>query len=296
MKKSLNKASQWRIEFAKALAPYYQHHKQIKMIVLGGSPSRGLADRYSDLDVIVYWDAIDFDWLATAPLAKVGGQRKFLNTHEATTALETYYFDTIKVDLAHMTLALWETWADDLQERFDTTGYKQKSVAGFLEAKVLYGESLYEAWHGRLSYYPDQLAQHVVQEQMRFFVEGCLLHQGLERGEILFFYDGICAMLKKVLTIIGGLNKVYFSVDEPRWLPYHLAKMPIRPENTWPRIQEILAGDKEQALATLYDLIYEVMALVEVHMPTIDVAATRQRMKALAVHACDTKPNLRAVV
>ncbi|MCP4360300.1 MAG: hypothetical protein GY796_20015 [Chloroflexi bacterium] len=55
---------------------------------------------------MVYWETIDFVWLETAPLAKVGGQRKFLNTHETTTGIEHYYFDTIKVDFAHITLDL----------------------------------------------------------------------------------------------------------------------------------------------------------------------------------------------
>ena len=289
---TMNEASRWRIELAEALAPYYTQHQQIQMIVLGGSPSRGLADKYSDLDVIVYWEAIDFDWLMIPPLALAGGQRKFLNTHEAT-AIEHYYFNTLKVDFAHITLSLWETWADDLQKRFETTGYKQKSVAGFLEAKVLYGDELYKEWYGRLSYYPVQLAQQVVREQMRFFVEGCLLHQGLERGEILFYYDSICLMLKRVLTIIGGLNRVYFSVDEPRWIPHALAKMPICPPYTWQRMQGILNGDRKQALISLYELIYDVLALVEKQMPDIDVAPIRQRMKMLAVHACQNKPMLK---
>ena len=52
MEPSLNEASRWRIEFAEALATHYSQHQQIKMIVLGGSPARGLSDRYSDLDVI----------------------------------------------------------------------------------------------------------------------------------------------------------------------------------------------------------------------------------------------------
>ncbi|MCP5094503.1 MAG: nucleotidyltransferase domain-containing protein [Chloroflexi bacterium] len=296
MTKHLNEASQWRIEFAEALAPHYQHHKQVKMIVLGGSPARGLSDRYSDLDVIVYWDTIDFDWLQEdPPLAKVGGQRKLLNTHKTTTAIEHYYFDTIKVDFAHITLNLWETWANDLQKRYETTGHKQKSIAGFLDAKLLYGEALYDQWHNRLTHYPEQLAQNVVKEQMRFFVEGCLLHQGLGRGEILFFYDGVSLMLKRVLAILGGLNKVYFSTDEPRWIPYELEKMNIRPPHVWQRIQEILEGDKRNGLMRLYDLIYEVLALVETHMPDIDVATTRQRMSALSVHGCDSKPKLKEI-
>lgn len=293
MNKQLNEASQWRIELAQELAAQYAAHQQIKMIVLGGSPSQGLADQYSDLDVIVYWDGIDFAWLQTAPLVNVGGNRKFLNSNDSTTAIEHYYFDTIKVDFAHITLELWEMWIDDVQKRYETTGYKQKSMAGFLDAHVLYGQTLYTQWHERLQFFPEQLAENIVREQMRFFVEGCLRHQGLDRGEILFYYDGVSLMLKKVLTILGGLNKVYFSVDEPRWLPFALAKMPIQPMDVWPRIEEILTGDRYHGLNMLYDLIYETMSLVEEHMPAIDVKQTRERMQALAVYPCASKPRLK---
>jgi len=293
MGKTLNAASQWRIELAEALAGHYSAQPHVKMIVLGGSPSRGLSDRYSDLDVIVYWDTIDFDWLQTPALESVGATRKYLRRADTMTALETYYFDTLKVDFAHMTLSLWQEWADDLQVRFDTTGYKQKSVAGFLDAVVLHGDSLYHEWHARLSVYPEELAYNVVKENMRFFVKGCLLHQGLERDEILFFYDGTSLMLKRVLAILGGLNRVYFSIDEPRWIAHDLeGKMPVRPPHTWERILEILNGDRQQALVRLYELIYDVLHLVEEYMPTIDVASIRERMQALAVHGCDTKPNL----
>ena len=154
---------------------------------------------------------------------------------------------------------------------------------------------MYKQWHERLQFYPDELANKVVQEQMRFFVEGCLLHQGVERQETLFYYDGVTLMLKKILAMIGGLNKVYFSVDEPRWIPFELTKMLIHPPNLWSRMQKILEDEKSQSLIQLYALIYETLELVETHMPQVDVNTTRQRMKALAVHGCDTKPILKSI-
>lgn len=285
--------SQWRIELAQELVIPYTRHPGIRLIVLGGSASRGLSDAYSDLDIIVYWDTIDAQWLETPVLEQRGGQRRYFTPYGDHTLLETYYFDTIKVDLAHITLESWAGQVAAIQERFETTPSIQQAVAGFLDASVLYGEALYLKLKDRLIPYPPQLAYNIIRENMRFFVEGCLLHQGLERGEILFFYDGVSLMLKRVLLVIAAINNVYLSVEEPRWIAYFLStKMPVHPQQTWERIQTILTGDRHQALVLLYELIYDTLSLVEQHYSDIDVDYVRNRMKALAVHACDTKPTL----
>ncbi|MCP4363178.1 MAG: hypothetical protein GY796_34690 [Chloroflexi bacterium] len=71
--------------------------------------------------------------------------------------------------------------------------------------------------------------------------------------------------------------------------------MPIHPPHFWQQVQDILEGDKQKSLIMLYALIYEVLALVETHMPDIDVT-TKQRMNALAVYACDAKPKLKELI
>ena len=46
--------SAWRLELARAyIAPYAE---RAQIAVLGGSVAQGVADRWSDIDTIVYWD------------------------------------------------------------------------------------------------------------------------------------------------------------------------------------------------------------------------------------------------
>ena len=63
--------SAWRLELAHTyIAPYAD---RAPIAVLGGSVAQGVADRWSDIDTIVYWDEVDRDWLETP--ARGGGRR-----------------------------------------------------------------------------------------------------------------------------------------------------------------------------------------------------------------------------
>src|SRR5688500_18970774 len=64
----MNHASQWRIELARDIAGWYTDQPNVRMIALGGSAARGLADAYSDMDMAVYWEELDRAWLAEPPL------------------------------------------------------------------------------------------------------------------------------------------------------------------------------------------------------------------------------------
>ncbi|MHC5038462.1 MAG: hypothetical protein ACYTHM_14210 [Planctomycetota bacterium] len=288
-----NEASLWRIEFARELAEFYSPNEQVKMIVLGGSPTKGLSDAYSDLDMVVYWDPFDLPWLEAVPLRTVGADRKFFRkTHEEGVYLESYYFGPLKADFGHVSVALWEKWTDAVLVHHELSPPVQKSIAGFLASEPLYGEDLIRTWKARLAEYPEALAPKMVKAHLGFFQQGVLTHQALDRGDVLFFVDGLCQMLKKVLGILAGLNRVYFCPEEPRWVAQELDAMAIKPKDAWPRMREILEGDPAKAPALLDALLLEVMDLVEAHMPEIDLSRLRRGFHT-KVEACPAKPELR---
>ena len=98
----------WRLDLARAyVAPYAE---RAPIAVLGGSVAQSVADRWSDVDTIVYWDAIDRDWLET-PRAAEGGERfTWVEHYPGNACLEQYRFGTVKADVAHVRLG----WLDEL--------------------------------------------------------------------------------------------------------------------------------------------------------------------------------------
>ncbi len=286
-------ASQWRIELAKELIGFYVPHDGIEMAVLSGSPPKGLSDEFSDLDVIVFWNEIDVEWLEADPLRDVDCERKyFRRMGELDIYLESQYFGALKVDFGHVRLALWKETVDDVLEHFDTDPSNLDSLAGFSTALPLYGDEKVAEWKERIAAYPDELAKKIVRSARRFYVPGYLVNQAHGRGEALAYQDGICRMLKNLLSILAGLNRVYFSTDEPRWVEYYLDKMPIKPDGTWERMKAVLAGDGADAVAILEGLMEEVLDLIEEHMPEFK-DGYRGRWRGMTVAGRRDKPEIR---
>lgn len=287
-------ASKWRIELARELMPFYTSQDGIKMIVLGGSPSKGISDDYSDLDIIVFWDKIDGGWLERVPLGDIECERAyFRKMGEADIYLESYYFGELKVDLGHLTMDVWKEMVDDVLVRHETSASSQGSLGGFLSSLPLYGEDLVESWKERVAAYPEELALKMVKGNLRFYVKGYLANQAFGRGEILAYYDGLCQMLKKLLDILAGLNRMYAFTEEPRWVEYYLGRMPICPAKAWDRMRRVLADGGEGGVEILDDLIDDVLNLVVEHMPDVDVERIRRLREAMTVRARREKPEVR---
>lgn len=285
-------ASRWRIEFAKEIIRFYVPRPGIRMAVLGGSPPKGLSDDYSDLDVIVFWDAVDVDWLEKDPLRDIECERKHLRKMgEEEVYLESQYFGALKTDIAHITMDLWKHMVDDVLVRHDTDPSNLDSLSGFITCEPLFGDDLVREWKERIAEYPDELAKKVVRTHRRFFVPGYLVNQAHKRGEVLAFTDGRCQMLKNLLSILAGLNRVYFSADEPRWIEYYLGRMKIKPANTWERMKRVLSADGEEAIEALDGLIVEVIDLINEHMPELD-DGYEARWRSMEVEARPDRPEI----
>jgi hypothetical protein len=277
----MNHASQWRVDFARDIAARYASHTGVCMIALGGSAARGLADAYSDMDMAVYWDGLDLQWLAEPPLGPIGGERFIYRLlFDDQVVVEQYQIGEAKLDVAHFALAWWDAAVADVLERADMTPDKQEVLDGFLSAIPFYGQPLYEQWRARIAAYPDELARKMIQQHLAFSPGWVLEQHGLARGDLLSFYAMLCEMIQNLLGVLAGLNRLYLSMEKPKRSADLLGRMPIAPRDAAARMQAILTIDRRQAVAELSDLIAEVLDLVEQHKPAVDTTRTRmiQRM------------------
>ena len=283
-------ASVWRVEFARELAAYYAGREGVRMIVLGGSAARGEADAYSDLDIVVYWDAIDKEFIDAEPLRELECRRAYTTGNDEF-GLESYYFGSLKADFGHVTMDAWSELVDGVVVKHEAEPGSMHSLEGFLNSVPLFGEELVEEWKSKAREFPPELAVNMIKRHMRLYVPGYLEHQAYERGDLIAYYDGVSKMLRNTLGIIAGLNRVYCTTDEGRWAESLLSRMPIQPERTWERMREILTTDGHRATVMLEELLLDTLDLVEHHMPGFDL--TRPRMgRTLLVEACETRPPL----
>ena len=52
----MNPASQWRFDLAQKIASIYAHNPPVAAVMISGSTARGHADRFSDVELGVFWD------------------------------------------------------------------------------------------------------------------------------------------------------------------------------------------------------------------------------------------------
>lgn len=282
--------SQWRIEFAREIAAVYAVRKGVRTIVLGGSPSRGLSDECSDLDIVVYWDDMDSGFISGAPLTEHGG-RVGLQVREpdGTIRMELYLFDTLIVEVGHITVAEWDGMLDEVLEKNSFSPHDIKSIGGFRDALPLHAPAAYEGLRRRVSEMPRAAAVKIVSMNLGFFWPGCILNQGVRRNETVFYHDAFCMTVKRLVGILAGLNHHFASPVEPRWLEYELDRMALKPPGMWPRICSLFTLQPEKAVEVLEAMKDEVIALVREHMPEVDMTRYNES-SALLVQATPEKP------
>ncbi|MCK5116834.1 MAG: DUF4037 domain-containing protein [Candidatus Aegiribacteria sp.] len=292
----MNFASKWRIDLSRELSVHYSSHPEVVMVCLGGSPTKGISDAYSDLDIVVYWNELDEEWIKAEPLKKaIGLERTDLLSMAPGTFVESYHINGLKIDFGHGTMEMWKEWTSSLLEELNADPGLIGMVGGFLDSIPFYGEALCTEWKNRLRNYPDDLAREVLKRNMGFFVEGYLVHQCLERGDHLAYQDGMCTMLKRLVSITAALNRRYYSAAEPRWLDYEIGLMKVKPENlTCENIQWMLDNPGKESEAMLFVLLDEVLTLIQEQFPEMEekIANRRKRMAKLVVEPCENRPSI----
>jgi len=292
--KKPTKDSLWRRELAQELIKPYLPRPGLEMALLGGSPARGLSDEYSDMDVVLYWKKLDTRWIKTRPLEKLGCRTiTVLDMPEEQAILEIYKLDGLIVEIGHATMAALKKEIAEVTRDCKVVPPSISSIGGFLDALPLAGKARYLAAKAAIPKYPKALAKKVIEQNLGFFWKDCLRNQGLNRGEIMFVYDGMSAMLKRIINILAATNGLYHWAGEPRWIKFWSKRMKHCPPDLWPRIERMYKGPPGMALTDLEKLQNQVLAMVKKHMPEVDMTKAT-RFDNLVVQAAPKRPKIKS--
>lgn len=274
-----SEGSVWRCSLARAIAPAYATNRKVAAIVLAGSASRGIADRYSDIELGVFWHETPHEEEREAAYRAAGGRGwtpYSFNELELQEWSEEFLIHGVKLDLIHHTLTTTNRLIDDVLVRYDTSAPKQHLLFALQHAIPLAGADLLEAWHVRLNHYPDELDRAVVRQHLSFGPE-LWLEMLAERNEILPLYDVFCKIGHVLLAVLLGLNRRYHPGD--KWVDQTVASLRYAPPQFVTRLNSAFHLDPMAGVQVMNGLVEEVMVLVETHMPEIDTSQTRQRIE-----------------
>jgi hypothetical protein len=272
-------AREIRLQMARTIAPAFAAAPAVVAVCVGGSVARGWADRWSDVEVGVVWSETPAaeqrrHALRDVPIVR---HRVFPDPSAVGALEEELVSGGIKVDVAHMTVAALESVISDVTEVADPDPAKQALLASLLVAIPLHGLESIEAWRQRAQRFPYELSRAIVAKHLAFGPHDYLTMLA-EREDLLLLSDVLCRVVRNVLGILCGLNRVYVPSADLKWALRLASGLSIAPPDLPSRLRHILRGDPTVAVADVQHLIDETISLVESHLPDIDITPIRARI------------------
>ena len=272
---SMNEASRWRLDMAQGLAPAYADHPGVRAVEVGGSVSRGCADRFSDIEIGVFWAGSPSEAARREAAERAGGREYRAYEFGNEEWSEEYTLRGVKIDVSHRLTASMEGWLADVVERHETAEVKQNLISAIRYAVPLHGSSLLAQWRAKADGYPAELAEAVVRENLMLGP-----HQWLEmlaeRGSLIELYGFLRVVEKRLIGMLMGLNRMYHPGF--KWLDRMAASLPLAPPDLGGRLRRVFRQEPQEGVREARALIDETYALIEAMMPQLDTAPARARL------------------
>lgn len=277
----MNEASIWRHGLAQQLAPHYSANPKVAAVSLGGSVSHGCADRFSDIDLTVFWTAPPMEKERREIIKRAKGRRWELVPYNAEEGCWSEGFEVtgVTIHVRHVMVETIERILVDVLERADPALAKQQHLAALLSALPLSNPSVLTHWQGQAMVYPQELSVAMVRAHLDFrpaWEQEMLA----ERNDLLVLYDSFCAVVKHILLVLMGLNRLYYPGF--RWIDRLMGQMHITPPDLSTRFKQVFGITSIDPLAGVYqlnELIEETFRLVETYMSVLDTAPAQQRFR-----------------
>ena len=275
--RSMNAASQWRYALAQRIAPILATQPGVEAIMLAGSASRGNADRYSDFELGIFWSRPPTDEDRLAPIELCGGILWELDEYNERDEIwmGEWGISGVKMDVRNLTSEKMERIISDVVEHYDTDYFKHTTLSALQHAFPLHNAPLIIAWQQRIAHYPDKLARAVVEAHLDLTEWPWFAEVQLARGDIHLLYQSFSEAIEELLGMLIGLNHLYHP--GLKWLDRLTQDLAIAPPDLAKRIRSVFRCEPLAGMLKLKMLILDVYALIEQHMPEIEVATARQR-------------------
>ena len=275
----------WRISLAHKIALIFTSNPKVEACFVFGSAALGIADQYSDLELAFIWSHLPSaeELQDTAQSAGVKGWEIEPYGEAKQAWLEQFYIYDMKTEAGHWARDTIEDIVTDVVTRYDVSQnrllFEKQAVASHLQrAVVLYGKGIIKHWQTRLSPYPEGLAVAMVEKHLKFrpFDGQRIL---TERLEIPMLYENNCAIVRWLLNLLFGLNRVYHPGF--KWTRFFVEEMKIKPRDFFARLEHVFQSDAASGTYTLRQLSEETFDLVEKHLPQVDLKQQRETFNRL---------------
>src|SRR3954447_3502270 len=155
---SVTDESRYLQALARRIAAAYLTATSPEAILLTGSAATGESDRYSDLDLIVYYHQLPSPvQLEAAHTTLQPSASRIIASDETGSRIEELTLRGLTCQVAHISIASWERDMAAVLEEHEPGTVVEKAIGGLLEGVPLHGADVIAAWRERAADYPEEL-------------------------------------------------------------------------------------------------------------------------------------------
>lgn len=271
----MNDASRWRMALGKRIGMAYAADPKARVVMIAGSTGRGAADRFSDLEIDVYWSEPPTDDERRAAIDRAGGKLHILYDYEEDEWSEEILFGDFKVATSTFLVETMERYLIQAIDEFSTDELAQMRLSSVLLSQTLVGEDLVARWQAKAASYPAGLTRAMVQENLEFgyFAYGADMFAA--RDDLVALHDIYVVEARRILSVLLGLNRIYLATPKFKAMDELIAGMEIAPSNLATRLKSVFHLSPLDGVLALRTLMEETITLVETHLPDLDTAPYR---------------------
>jgi hypothetical protein len=277
--RSMEEAANWRFELAERIGSSYARDPNAAVVMVAGSVGRGSADRYSDIEIDVYYERPPTEAERVNAVRGAGGTLVALGEDEDEWE-ERMAFGGFEAHTSTFLVPTMERYLREVLDEFDTGPAAQTRLFSVLNAVPLKGEAKVGRWRARAAAYPDELrhamlAAHLDFEPFRYGAEMLAA-----RDDRLALYELFLETARGLLGALFGLNRIYLpTYDYLKWMDEWVRLIPVKPTDLARRLERVFELDPPTAVGALEELIDETLALVGEQLPEFDAAPFRAAVK-----------------
>ena len=251
------------MDLAERVSRAYESLPGLAMSLVTGSVARGVADDSSDLDVYLYWDHVDVGTLASSGRAEGVLAARLLALPTATGFFEKYRSGDRLVDVESVTIESLAGVASSLDRCEPMSPLVAKTMAGLRDAVPLRGAETLEAWRSRLTYSAEQAVVEVGVNLRRFLPPLAIHDLTLVRGDIISFSARMSTMALAAIGAVAAVNRYPLALEDPKWLPWHVAQLTRKPPDFLRRMQAPFATPDRSRVAEFASALSDTLDLVD---------------------------------
>lgn len=276
----MNAASRWRHTFAEKIAPIYAANPHVAAVCVSGSTARGHADRYSDIELGVFWHRPPTDAERQETADAIDGDLDRLYPYDPENEVWSDAFflgrapsgrpkSGILLEVIHYTTDYLGRTFDAVLHDHDPAPLKQNFIAGVVHAIPLYNAELVHEWKARAVVYPDGLRLAVVRRHAQIDHFWRSEMWPARSGNLMMLYQSFVQAHQQMLHVLLGLNRVYYFGF--KWLDVIAARLEQKPADLVRSLRHAYQVEPAEGAQEVSRIVEETYDLIERELPEIDV-------------------------